>query len=299
MDSYSSSGPSSSSGVLPYQLSKAQNIPFTASPADVGLDYEEISVPVADEGLSLSAWWMPAENARSVILFVHGGNANKEDFYFSALDYYAALVTRGHHVLAIDLRNHGKSDRTETGRLAFGREEHRDVAAALTSIESLAPGLPVIGSGVSMGGATLIEAAAHDSRLEALVLIDPLLDTKSSTLSALVAIVGLPRPLLVPTLWSSNLFFGASLKGPEPLETGATLTLPILLLQDPGDPVTRAEFAAALARANAHVTYHLLPAVSPDDPGIADSGGWGSHASAFRLHPEETLTQITRFLSSL
>jgi pimeloyl-ACP methyl ester carboxylesterase len=286
-------------GIVPSMLVKAQNVPFTASPADVALDYEDITVSVADEGLTLRGWWMPAENATSVILFAHGANANREDHYFGALDYYAALVARGHHVLTIDLRNHGESDRTPGGRLTFGQEESRDVIAAIATIESLAPGLPIIGSGVSMGGATLIEAAARDPRLSALVLIDPLLDKRSASMGGMVAMTGLPRPFLRPTLWSSYAFFGLNRDGPEALTTAASLEIPVLLIQDPDDPVTRAEFAAEAARSNPHIDYHVLPAVPASHPAMRESEGWGSHAKGFRAHEREVLERITAFLNDL
>lgn len=285
-------------GVLPSYLMRAQDIPFTASPGDVGLEFEDVSIDVPGEDLQLSAWWMPAEAATAVVLFIHGANSNKEDTYFGALDYYAEWVARRHHVLAVDLRNHGGSSRTNSGRLAYGREEHRDVSAAITRLAELAPGVPIIGSGVSMGGATLIEAAARDERLKALVLVDPLLDPESATLEGMVAVTGLPHFLLMPTLWSARTFFGLGDGGATPLETAATLDLPVLLIQDPDDPVTRAEFASELARANAHVTLDLVPPAAADHPVIVESGPWGSHAGAFRLDPEGTMQRIERFLAT-
>ncbi len=278
---------------------QAQSDAFTAGPADVGLEFDEISIPVPAEDLSLSAWWMPAPNARSVMLYVHGANGNKEEFYTGGLELYAELVKRGHHVLAIDLRNHGSSDRTETGRLAFGAEEYRDVIAALNMIEELAPGLPIYGSGVSMGGATLIEAAARNDRMKALVLIDPLLDPQSATLGGLHAILGLPKPLLGPTLWSATTLFGLGGEGPRPLETAKTLTLPILIIQDPSDPVTQMPYSQELAAANANITYHVMPTPASDHPALADAGGWGSHGKAVLLGKAEVMTQIDSFLASL
>jgi len=286
-------------GLLPSMLTRAESMPFTASPADVGLEFSEVSIPVEDEGLVLSGWWMPARDAKSVVLFVHGANANKEDFYFRALDFYAELVEAGHHVLAIDLRNHGASDRSQDGKLAFGCHEHRDVSAALDDLETRAPDLSVIGAGVSMGGATLIHAATEEDRLEALVLIDPLLDGQSSALAGMSAILGISQTLLGPTLWSARTFFGLSGDGPEALDLGAELELPILLIQNPDDPITQSRFADELAKRNLQVTYHVVPPVSADDPAIADSGGWGTHASAFRMNRELTMHQIEDFLSGI
>ncbi len=285
--------------LLPAQLVQAQATPFTAGPADVGLDYDHVSIPVASDDLSLSAWWMPAENARSVVLYVHGANGNKEEFHTGGLVYYTELVKRGHHVMAIDLRNHGSSDRTEDGRLTFGAEEHRDVLAALDMIAELAPGLPIVGSGVSMGGATLIEAAARDNRMEALILIDPLLDPRSATRGGMQAILGLPGALLGPTLWSATTLFGLSGDGPRPLETGKGLSLPVLIIQDPGDPVTQKRYSEELAANNANITYHVLPQPPSDHPVLIDAGGWGSHGKAVLLNQEEVMNQVDQFLASL
>lgn len=286
-------------GVLPAQLVQAQSSPFTAGPADVGLDYDDVSIPVPADNLSLSAWWMPAQNAHSVVLYVHGANGNKEEFHTGGLEFYAELVKRGHHVLAIDLRNHGASDKTESGRLTFGSEEYRDVLAALDMIEQLAPGLPIYGSGVSMGGATLIEAVTHDKRMKALVLIDPLLDPESATEGGMHAILGLPKPLLQPTLWSATNLYGLGGEGPRPLETAKTLSLPILIIQDPGDPVTLMTYSEELATNKDNITYHVLPDPASDHPALADAGGWGSHGKAVLLEKEEVMAQIDSFLASL
>ncbi len=286
-------------GVLPAQLVQAQSSPFTADPSDVGLEFDEVSIPVAEDNLSLSAWWMPAQDARSVVLYVHGANGNKEEFYTGGLVLYGELVKRGHHVLAIDLRNHGASDRTENGKLAFGAEEYRDVIAALDLIETMAPGLPIIGGGVSMGGATLIEAATRDKRLQALFLIDPLLDPESAMLGGMQAILGLPEPLLGPTLWSATTLFGLGGDGPRPLETGKALSLPMLILQDPEDPVTRISYSRELARDRPNITYHVMPSPPADHPALANEGGWGTHGKAVLLFKEEAMDQIDTFLASL
>jgi len=286
-------------GVLPAQLVQAQSDPITADPASVGLEFDELSIPVPADNLSLSAWWMHAPEAQSVVLYVHGGNGNKEEFHTGGLKLYAEFVRRGHHVMAIDLRNHGNSDRTESGKLAFGAEEYRDVIAALDLIQQMAPGLPIIGGGVSMGGATLIEAASRDTRMQALFLIDPLLDPESAMLGGMRAIVGMPKSLLQPTLWSATTFFGLGAAGPRPLETGRTLALPVLILQDPEDPVTQIAYSREMATGMPNVTYHVMPSPPADHPALTNAGGWGTHGKAVLLYKDEVMDQIDTFLASL
>ncbi len=260
-------------GIIPSQVVQVASPPFTADPSSVGLDFDDVSIPVPAEDLSLSAWWMPAENAHSVVLFVHGANANKEEATAGGLTLYAELVKRGHHVLAIDLRNHGGSDRSPSGRLAFGAEEYRDAIAALDIIAEMAPGLPIIGAGGSMGAATLIEAASRDPRMEALILIDPLLDPESASLAGMHAILGLPKTLLGPSLWSATTLFGLNGFDPRPMETAKTLTLPILILQDPDDPVTQMPHSQELASGKQNITYHVMPVPPVDHPALAERGG--------------------------
>ena len=46
-----------------------------ATPEDVGLSYEDVTFEAAD-GVKLHGWFVPAENARAVVLFCHGNAGN-------------------------------------------------------------------------------------------------------------------------------------------------------------------------------------------------------------------------------
>ncbi|WP_341937925.1 hypothetical protein [Marinimicrobium sp. C2-29] len=54
-----------------------------ATPADAGLGYEELTLTTAD-GERLHAWFLPAHEARGVLLFFHG-NAGNISHRFSPL----------------------------------------------------------------------------------------------------------------------------------------------------------------------------------------------------------------------
>lgn len=281
---------------LPSQLMKAGGPAFIDTPAKVGLEFDNVSIVVPDEELSLSAWWIPASNARASLIFVHGANANKEDFYFGALDFYRDMNNRNVNVLALDLRNHGGSDRTQSTNLTYGAEEYLDVLAAINMVDTLAPDLPVYGAGVSMGGATLIEAAFHSAPFKALILIDPLLNPESATIAGMRAMTGLPEAFLKPTAWSATQFFDLGATSPSLIEKATTLSLPVLLIQDIDDPVTQARFARAVSDANEHIAYVEMPTPPADHPVLAEAGGWGSHATAYRIYPERVLAEIDRAL---
>jgi len=75
-----------------------------------------------------------------------------------------------------------------------------------------------------------------------------------------------------------------------------TLQLPILAMQDPDDPVTRAPHSRELARRNPNVTLWTAPTIDPEHPDLAWRDGWGSHVSAFEFYPQETVAQIMLFI---
>ena len=102
----------------------------TSSPADVGLAFEDIVVTPQDTDLTLAGWWIPAENARATLVFIHGGGSNRTSSYFGSLEFYRAMVAEGVSLVVIDLRNHGASGSDGQG-LQFGRTEKFDAAAAI------------------------------------------------------------------------------------------------------------------------------------------------------------------------
>ena len=54
------------------------NIPsrtLTASPADIGLDYESVTISTSDN-VKLHGWFVPAQQERGVLLFFHGNAGN-------------------------------------------------------------------------------------------------------------------------------------------------------------------------------------------------------------------------------
>lgn len=76
-----------------------------ATPADIGLDWQAVELATADD-LTLDAWWVPAENARAALLFLHG-NAGNISHRLDSLEQFNRL---GLSVLILDYRGYGKSE---------------------------------------------------------------------------------------------------------------------------------------------------------------------------------------------
>jgi len=116
-----------------------------ATPADIGLQYEDVGIDTAD-GERLHGWYVPAINARGTLLFFHGNAGNISHRLESILIFNRLALD----VLIVDYRGYGQS----TGRPGE-QGTYRDAQAAwdyLVRERSVSPGNIVI-FGRSLGGA--------------------------------------------------------------------------------------------------------------------------------------------------
>lgn len=77
---------------------------LTASPKDIGLEFENITLTTSDEE-RLHGWFVPADSARGVVLFFHGNAGNISH----RLDSIAIFNRLGLDTLIIDYRGYGES----------------------------------------------------------------------------------------------------------------------------------------------------------------------------------------------
>jgi fermentation-respiration switch protein FrsA (DUF1100 family) len=76
-----------------------------ATPRDIGLAYEEISIATSD-GLQIHGWFVPAESAKATVLFLHGNAGNISH----RLDSIRIFHELGLDTLIIDYRGYGQSE---------------------------------------------------------------------------------------------------------------------------------------------------------------------------------------------
>jgi uncharacterized protein len=126
--------------------------------ADLGRPYERISFTTAD-GLRLAGWYVPSRNRAAVI--VSPGRKGQ-------VAHARMLAAHGYGVLLFDRRGEGESD-GDFNALGWGGDA--DIKAAVSLLESRADVDParIGGLGLSVGGEMMIEAAAEDRRLRAVV----------------------------------------------------------------------------------------------------------------------------------
>lgn len=130
----------------------------TPAPAALGLPYDRVTLETAD-GLRLAAWYVRSGNGAAVIVLP--GRTG-------TLRHARLLAAHGYGVLLVDLRGQGESEGDPN---AFGWGSSLDVDAAvawLATRPDVEPGR-IGGLGLSVGGEVLIEAAAANEGVRAVI----------------------------------------------------------------------------------------------------------------------------------
>jgi dienelactone hydrolase len=127
-------------------------------PANLGRPYEEVSLRTED-GLDLAAWYVPSKNRAAVIVFPGRG---------SRVPQARMLVRTGYGVLMLDMRGQGESEGNSN---VLGWDSPKDLHAAIAFLQRR-PDVEegrIGGIGFSVGGEQMIQAAAENHGLRAVV----------------------------------------------------------------------------------------------------------------------------------
>ena len=137
----------------------ATHVARAVVPADeLGVAHEDVTLRTSD-GLSLQGWYVPSENGAAVIAFAGRKGTQQQA---------RMLIRHGYGVLLFDRRGEGASE--GDGNM-FGWDGQRDIVAALDFLEQRPDVDPtrIGGIGLSVGGELMLQTAAQDDRLAAVV----------------------------------------------------------------------------------------------------------------------------------
>jgi len=270
---------------------------LVGTPADFGLAYETLTIEVERPPVPLVAWWMPARDARGVVLLLHDGGANRSFLWSNGLALARALHGRGFDVLAPDLRGHGESGALREG-VPLGRNLAGDVSAWIDACESRAGRLPVFVVGFGLGGQVALYAGARDERIAAVVADSTWADLRRSVAVSIPSTTGLPRAWVESSLWTAQHLYGIDFAESRAVDVAAALAGRLLLITNEEDPqVPRRQLRwLAAAAGNAEVWVTLAPL--PSDPLYASAGPWGTHSRSNFLYPEAYAERVDAFFEA-
>jgi uncharacterized protein len=253
------------------QVAYAQPKAISVIPAALGLNYRDVSFPSRVDHLLLRGWFMPGVlpngqlTTERTIIMVHGLHSNREALEAGLLNLSAALVHHGFAVLVFDMRGHGQS---APAPLSMGYFEQRDILGAVDFLRSGPLPYPELGHpraiggwGISMGGATMLLAAAREPAIRGVVADSayaafvPLLERDSM----------MPGVLIPSVMYAMQLLYGANLDAVRPVDVVASIApRPLLFIQGTIDTIVppwnmNLLAAAASAGPDAHVQTWLVP----------------------------------------
>lgn len=196
------------------------------TPAEIGLEYRDISFH-SNDGTLLHGWWLPAkETVLGTILFLHG-NAENISTHIASVHW---LPEQGYNVFLFDYRGYGRSQGvTEIEGV------HRDAESAIATLLELPEneGRPIIVFGQSLGGAIATHTVAHSAhrnRIKALI-VESGFSSYRQIAREKFGSFWLTWPLQYPLSWTVTDRY-------SPLDAVATIApIPLLLVYGKEDPI--------------------------------------------------------------
>ncbi len=231
----------------------------TATPHDIGLEFEDLQLTTAD-GETLHAWFVPARQAEQTLLFFHGNAGNISH----RLDSIALFHELGLNQLILDYRGYGRS----TGKTSEDGT-YLDAQAAwdyLTGQRGIAPD-QVILFGRSLGGAVAVWLAGQVPA-RALII--------ESTFTSVPDLAAELYPWLPARLLSRFSY--------DTRARVSDIEMPLLVIHSPGDEIIPVQHAAAIFRAAREPKGYLEIQ--------------GGHNDGFLLNRKPYIAGVSRFLAA-
>ena len=239
---------------------------------------------VTADGVSIAGWYVPAANGVGptgpTVVLVHGWGSNKSEVL-----KYAVPLHPTFNVVAIDERDGGRSGQAVS---TFGLREKLDVEAIIDWLERTKHPAHIAVMGNSMGGGAAILAAAHDPRIEALVLdsthahVANILERRLEVDAGHPAMPG--TPALIAGFWLRT---GVDLMQADPINAIPALgKRPLLLIHGGADvhdlPALSVKLMDQKARSSGvPVEMHICPAGTHGQVIDACPTEWGQWTVSF------------------
>ncbi len=247
-----------------------------------GLTAQEISFKSSD-GVPLSGWYFPREEAPAAIVYCHGLFRSRLEMLDRAEKFWQA----GYAGLLLDFRRHGKSGGELT---SMGYLERLDVIGAVHFlIDSLQIKRPIVVHGVSMGAAAALLAAAEDSAIVGLIVDSSFLSFDETITHHAKTWLGLPKfPIVDELILFTKWRIGFDSDDFDLRRAVQRIgNRPILFFAGGADTRMPPEIAEALYEASPSQHKNLV--IIPN----------AKHGAAFRTDPETYIQAVSSFLQDV
>jgi len=258
--------------------------PVTINPADLGLEYEDITFPSREDHLILHGWFLPSPNSEEIIIILHGAESNRCDININVMGIAVELVAHGYNVLMFDFRGHGES---EGERLSAGYHERKDLWGAVDFVRER--GFESIGVlGFSMGAATALMGAVEEPDIDCVVADSSFADMEGIMEGEFTERTRFPGFFITPVLYMVKVMYGVDFTAVKPVESVPEIApRPILFIHGEEDDFVPLDHAHRLYEASQN----------PDDMLWIVPGA--EHVKSYITSPAEYIEKITTFFDNI
>ncbi len=197
---------------------------LSITPALAGIPYEDWTT-VSEDGIRLAAWYVPPDrpSSKPPLIVVHGLGASKE----FQIHYIVLGHQLGFPVLAIDLRGHGKSEKTMT---TLGWKEPLDLKAWTDRLAAKGQASPLVW-GTSLGAVTALRFVSEDSRAGGIIADAPFDNLRNSMAVHARLFFGLPAfPFVDLVSWELERRYSLDPGKVDCVDAAQKIHVPILVL---------------------------------------------------------------------
>ena len=218
--------------------------------------YEEVTIR-SKEGLTLYANYYHYQDGAPLEIHCHGYKGNALRDFCGA---WAVAKESGHNVLLIDQRCHGRS---EGHTITFGILEKTDVIRWIGWANERFGQVPILLSGVSMGGATVLMVSGCElpENVKGIIADCPFDAPTNIIKKVLGQDMGMPVKLVYPLIRLGGRLYGRfDLNSDSPAEAVKRAKTPILLIHGDDDRFVPYPMSVNIhAAAPEKIRFHTVP----------------------------------------
>lgn len=247
----------------------------------MALDHAHTITLTTQDNQHLTGIFIDRPQAHRVILLCHGYRMSKE-----SMEHLVALFPHD-TVLLFDFRAHGKS----SGQfVSFGVHEKKDIFTAIHFLRThpSTRDLPIVGLGISMGGASLLAAAADGAPFSALIIDSSFASLEDQIRYQFTKLTGLPTFLLPIAQVLFEYLTNAAIASMVPADFIRKVSCPVLIIHSQDDLFTPVSHAHA-----------LLASCQQGKSRSCWIDYKAKHGFLSHEHPDEYTNKITTFLQRI
>jgi alpha-beta hydrolase superfamily lysophospholipase len=265
-------------------IMKVPRLPLGATPASVGLAYQDVSFPSRIDRLALKGWYIAGKKTFTIII-VTGMHQNRVDYEIGVLNIARDLVSRGYSILLFDLRGRGESE----GKGVLLTMAERDIGGAVDYIKGRGcPAGQIVFIGFSAGAASSIIFTSQEC-IAAVVSDSCFADVVNTFIGKGVSASGMPRWLIkffgLGTLLMSRIVYGY--RKVNPVDRVSAVACPILFIQGGKDDLVSVREAHRLIKASGNPSNELWL--------VPDAG----HTLSYSTDPDGYIDRVASFLARI